>query len=270
MRKGFYYGGGIICLVMAAVLLLNTSIMSDNIANDLARVRIDDGYKEYYDISFVMPRNSLRQGAVWLPVYSVREREHLWQVILPFAMGDAEIVEHDEYFEAAADGETLRIYRFIDLLEYENLQGERAGKLIDEAEAHRTAKGFLEEFLPRKQPHDAHVSRDNSNWIVRFEGHLSSLPNTAFPTEITLDAYGNITQTSHFFFEYEALGTADVITVKAALAQLPRGHEGKVDLKGFDLVYAFEDSVLVPVYRFCGEHGCGRYFEEHVKALKFY
>jgi len=270
MRRGFYYGGGMLCLVMAAVLLLNTSIIPDNIANDLARVRIDDGYKEYYDISFAMPRNSLRQGTVWLPVYSVREREQLWQVILPFAMGDAEVVEHDEYFEATADGETLRIYRFIDLLEYENLQGERAGESIDEAEARRTAKGFLEEFLPRKQPHDTHISYDDGNWIVRLEGHLSSLPNTAFPTDITLDAYGNITWASHFFFEYEALGTADVITVKAALAQLSREHEGKVDLKGFDLVYAFEDSVIVPVYRFYGEYGCGMRFEENVKALRFY
>ncbi|MCL2376152.1 MAG: hypothetical protein FWC76_02030 [Defluviitaleaceae bacterium] len=270
MRKSFYYGGGALCLVMAAMLLLSTSIVPVNIGNDVSRVKIDNRYREYYDISFVMPKNSLKQGTVWLPVYSVREREHLWQVILPFAMGDAEIVEHDEYFEAVADGETLRIYRFIDLLEYENLQGEKAGKLIDDGAARKIAEEFLEEFLPRKQPYDVSVGHKGDNWVVRFEGHLSSLPNAAFPTEITLDAYGNIIEVSHFFFEYEALGTADVITVKAALAQLPREHEGKVDLKRFDLMYCFEDSVLVPVYRFYGEYGCGACFEECVKALRFY
>ncbi|MCL2350783.1 MAG: hypothetical protein FWC67_04820, partial [Defluviitaleaceae bacterium] len=173
MRKGFYYGGGAVCLVMAALLLFNTSIVPVNIANDMLRVKIDNGYKEYYDISFVMPKNNLRQGTVWLPVYSVREREHLWQVILPFAMSDAEIVEHHEYFEAAVEGERLRIYRFIDLLEYENLENKQTSGQIDEAVARRIAKEFLEQFLPRKQSCDMHVRNDGVNWIVRFEGHLS-------------------------------------------------------------------------------------------------
>jgi len=270
MRKSFYYGAGMLCLVMSAILLLNTNIPQADLANVISHVKIDSEYKEYYHIGFTMPKNSLRQGTVYLPVYSMREREHICKMTVPFSMGDAEIVEHDEYFEATAQGETLRIYRFIDLLEYENLQENRADELIDNYAARKMAEEFLEEFLPHKKPYDVMVRRDDDKWVVKFVRHLSNLPNPAFPTEISLDAYGNVVKVVHYFFDYEALDTADVITVKAALAQLPRDHEDKVSLRGYDLVYGFENSVLVPVYRFYGEYACGAGFEECVRALKFY
>ena len=270
MRKSIYYGAGIFCLAASAMILLNTNILPFNIENSVAQVQIDSGYKDYYHVGFPMPKNSLRQGTVYLPVYSAREREQLWQIMVPFSMGDVEIIENDEYFEAEADGEILRIYRYIDLLEYENIQGERAGKLIDENVARNTAQEFLEEFLPSKKPYDVTARRDGSDWVVRFAGQLGSMANIAFPTEITLDVYGNVVKVSHYFFEYEALGSANVITVKAALAQLPREDGRRVHLKGYELVYGFEDSVLVPMYRFYGKCAGGVNFEEFVHALRFY
>ena len=269
MRKSFYYGVGIFCLVASAMILLNTSIMPFNLANNLSQAKYDSAYKDYYHIGFPMPKNSLRQGTVYLPAYSENEREELWDIIVPFAMSDAEIVENDEYFEVAADGEMLRIYRYLDLLEYENLRGDRATELISQDEAQKVAEEFLEEFLPRKKPYDVMVWRGDGGWVVRFAERLGGLANIAFPTEITVDAHGNIIQVSHYFFEYEALGTADVITVRAALAQLPRIEGRRVHLKGYEMAYGFEDSVLVPVYRFYGKCAGGVEFEETVPALRF-
>lgn len=270
MRKSVYYGAGIFCLVASAIILLNTNVLPFNLSNNVSQVQIDSGYKEYYHIGFPMPKNSLRQGTVYLPVYSENERESLWRIVVPFSMGNAKIIENDEYFEVAADGEILRIYRYIDFLEYENLQEGRAGKPIDGSAANEIAKEFLEELLRYKKPYDMTVQRDGDNWIVKFAGHLSGLANNAFPTEITLDAYGNVVRVSHYFFEYEALGSADIITVRAALSQLPREDGRRVHLKGYELAYAFEDSILVPVYKFYGKCADGVEFEEFVSALKFH
>ncbi|MDR2183697.1 MAG: hypothetical protein LBE55_05940 [Clostridiales bacterium] len=270
MRKSLYYAAGIFCLMASAVLLLNTNILPLNLANSISQMRYDSGYKHYYHIGFPIPKNNLRQGTVYLPVYSEREREQLWQVMLPFSIGDVEITESDEYFEAVADGEILRIYKYLDFMEYENLQEGRAGELIDENTARKLAEEFLEEFLPPKKPYDVLAERIGDSWTVTFLGRLSGMANMSFPTKIMLDAYGNITGASHYFFEYEALGAADVITLQAALAQLPREAGRKVYLKGYELAYGFEDSVLVPVYRFFGECADGMYFEEFIGALKFY
>jgi len=251
---------------------LNTNILPFNIANNISQVRYDSGYKDYYHIGFPMPRNSLRQGTVYLPVYSARDSEQLLEIMTPFGMADVDIVENaDEYFfETTMDGQTLRIYRYIDLLEYENLRSGRADRLIDENMARQAADDFLEKFLPCKRPYSVTVQRDNDGWAVIFAGRLSGLENRAFPTEIILDVYGNILGASHYFFDYEALGSADVITVRAALAQLPREQGYRVHLKGYELVYMFEESVLVPVYRFYGKCAGGVDFEEFVGALRFY
>ena len=270
MRKGSYYGAGILCLVASAMILLNTNILPFNIANNISQAVYDSGYKDYYHIGFPMPKNSLRQGTVYLPMYSAREREHLGQMLMLFSMGDIEIVETDEYFKAETDAEILRIYRYIDLLEYENAQRGAEDELIDENMAQELARGFLEKFLPQEKPHDISVRISGGYWIVRFAGQLGGLPNIAFPTEITLDIYGNIVKVSHYFFEYEALGYADVITVRSALAQLPREEGRRVHLQGYELVYKFEDSVLVPMYRFYGKCADGTAYEEFVGALKFY
>jgi len=269
MRRSVYYGAGIFCLVASAMILLNTNILPFNLANSLTQMQYDNGYRDYYHIGFTMPRNGLRQGTVYLPVYSDRERGELWQVVLPFSMVDAEIIEADEYFEMITDGELLRVYRYLDLLEYESFIRDRAGEQIDESKARKVAEEFLEEFLPNKKPYDVVVWLDDGGWVVRFAEKLGGLPNTAFPTVITVDGYGNVVSASHYFFEYEILGVADVITVRAALAQLPREEGRRVHLNRYELVYGFEDSVLVPVYRFYGKCAGGIEFEGVVGALRW-
>jgi len=272
MRKSLSYGLGIFCLIASAAILLNTNILPVNIVNSIAQVQYDSGYKDYYHIGFPMPRNSLRQGTVYLPVYSVRDVKQMQEMMEAFDIGYAPIVYNDEFFEASMGGQTLRIYRYIDLLEYENDNRSRTGMMIDESEARDAAVEFFERYLPHKKPYDVAVWRESGNdeWIVSFVGQLGGLANRAFPTEIVMDDYGNIMRASHYFFEYEALGTADVITVRAALAQLPREEGRRVHLKGYEMVYGFENSVLVPVYRFYGKCAGGVEFEELVGALRFY
>lgn len=270
MHRAAYYGVGILCLAASAIILLNTNIMPFSLSNNMSRAVYDSGYTDYYHIGFPMPKNSLRQGTVYLPVYSVREREELWKIILPFSMGNVEIVENDEYFEASADGETLRIFRYVDLLEYEDVRRTKTGRPIGENTAQELAEEFLDTFLPHKKPYDVTVKGNDGGWSVRFAGQLGGLSNIAFPTEIELDIYGNIVKVSHYFFEYEALGYADMITIRAALAQLPREEGRMVYLKEYELLYGLENSVLVPMYRFYGKDTHGIAFEEFVGALRFY
>ena len=254
MVKRIYYGAGVLCLALSALILLNTHIPPNNLTNSVVLwEKTDAGYKDHYHIGFPMPKNSLRRGTVYLPVYSVREEHHLWQIIAPFDMLGAAVTEYDEYFEAATADETLRIYKFIDLLEYDNSRRGRAEEATDEV-AVEIAENFMLGNLPHKKPYDTHITREDDAIKVKFTGQLAGLPNNAFPTEIIMDSHGNITSAAHFFFDYEALGSADVISVKEALARLPRDYDHKISLKGYDLVYGFEDSVLVPLYYFFGEH----------------
>jgi len=269
MRKKIYYSAGVLCLVLSALILLNTNILPHKLTNSAFTENTDSTYKEYYHVGFPMPKNSLRRGTVYLPLYSMREEHHLWQITIPFAMQDAEVTEHDEYFEVSAEKESLRIYRFIDLVEYESFHRNKTTP-IDDSAALEIAENFLHDFLSHKKPYDTKVIREDNEIKASFTQHLAALPNAAFPTEITMDACGNIMRAAHFFFDYEAIGSADIISVRTALSRLPRDHEDRIGLKGYDLVYGFEDSVLVPVYRFYGECPDGILFEYHIGALKFY
>lgn len=272
MRKNFYYWAGAFCLVLSVVFVSTTRFPASKLTNVIIYDRLDTGYRDFYSIGFNMPKNSLRQGAVYLPIYSYREQECILQFLTAFSMEGAEITETDEYFEALDAEGVLRVYRFIDLLEYENLRNYASGRPISNENAVLAAQSFMDRFLPHQKPYNTGVSRDSDDGkiVVKFTGYLSNLPNQALTSQITLDQSGNIIRARHFFFDYEVLDAADIITVKSALAELPRDHDEKIHLSGYSLIYDFEDSVLMPFYHFEGKTACGEPFSYQVCALKFY
>lgn len=272
MCKRKFYSAGIVCLVLAAAIVANLLVAPGGFVNTIATLneKAKDDYRLYYQIDFPVPKNSLRLGTVYLPLYSYREKDCITPFLASLFMENAEITELDEYFEAHTSHEILRIYKFIDLLEYESTEKSAAGKPINKDTAVAIAKAFMEGFLPHSKPYDTETVHNEDEIIITFTQSLSNIPNRAFPTQITMDTHGNITKATHFFFDYEPLGTTDIITVRSALAQLPRNHEGKIRLHGFELIYAFEDSILMPFYCFHGQLPCGSDIEYHVMALKFY
>ena len=270
MRKKIYYSAGVVCLALAAVLVFNINFPADGLTNMMPHRELDNSYMEHYQTDFPLPKNNLHQGTVYLPVYNLHEEQCFWRFLSAFGMDSAEITELDDYFEASTSDDVLRIHKFFDLLEYENLQIGLDNETVSDKEALAIAKDFMSRFLLHDMPYDAEISRDGNHIVIKHSTHLSGLPNHAFPTHITMDTGGNLIGADHFFFDYESLGAADIITIRAALNQLPRDHIGKIHLTGYQLVYDIEDSILMPFYRFEGHGAQGESVIYHVLALKFY
>jgi len=275
MRKKFYYyTAGILCLILSALIILDSDILPFN-AKEMAANAGASGYRDYYQTDFPMPKNSLAIGTAWIPIYSMGEERHISELLSAFDMPSAEIIEYDEYFEAHYPNETssrktLRIYKALDLIEYESRTKDFGKEEIDNDKALEIADAFLHNTLLYAPPYYTEITRYSKEIKLTFARHLESLPNLAFPTYVIMDLAGNITSISHFYFEYEAIGNADIITLKQALALLPKCSEhGKIHIHNYQLVYAFEDSIIVPAYRFRGQMPCGGAFEEYVNALKF-
>ena len=273
MRR-LYYFLGFACFAASALIFSHTFFPAEKIANNVLFEADDSGFEETYHIGFAMPKNGLRRGTVYLPEYSEREEACMRGFAAHFGMGDVFITEQHDFFEAQdADG-VLRMYKYIDYLEFENLAERHSAEAVTDCRAAEIAQSFLNKNLPggvaALAPFDVKVSRDDSHITVKLISYLSNLPNHAFPTEVVMDFYGNMMSAKHFYFEYEALDHADVITMRAALGRLPDDVDKKIHLTGYQLIYDFEHSVLMPVYRFWGHAADGTDFEWDVSALKFY
>ena len=272
-KKYYYYTGGVLCLILSVLIILDSGILSFD-AKEMAANAV--GYKDHYQTDFPMPKNSLAVGTAWIPIYSIGVERSVSELLAAFDMPSAEIAEYDEYFEAfypnsSSPSKTLRIYNTLDLIEYVNYtKGFTSEEIITDDKALEIADAFLHNTSLYAPPYYKEITRDGNEIKLSYAKYLESLPNFAFPTYIIMDLSGNITSVSHFYFEYEAIGNADIITVKQALALLPQCSEnGKIHIHNYQLVYAFEDSIVVPAYRFRGQRPCGGVFEEYVNALKF-
>jgi len=272
MRKRIYYIAGVICLAVSGFMFAGTNFSQAVLTNNLISQKTDSSYKDHYHIGFAMPKNSLRQGSVYMPIYSNHDEQCLQHMAASFGMFGASITENHDYFEAQYGDKTLRLYRYIDYLEYKNIAEYDDTEQISDETALNLALNFLEKSLPHPliKPYDTKIKHSDDHITVQFVEYLSNIPNRAFPTEVVLDVYGNVISAGHFFFDYEILGAADIITARTALTELPKIVENKVHLTGYQLVYDFEDSVLMPVYRFWGHTSCGTDFEWDINALRFY
>jgi hypothetical protein len=264
-------------LVCSAFLLIYSGFSPEGLANWAVRESVDRGYRDFYSSDLPLHVDSLRQGAVFVPVYSITEEDELGSILGSFNMGDADVSYEGEYFLAqAADGSSLKVYRYLNLLEWEappciNGLCERPILWdIGNIEAKNIATAFAREHLFLIEPYDTKVEAGGGLVAVTIYEEMGKILNRAFPTRIVLDKQGNVREVSHFYFEYEELGRGDIMSPRAALASLPRDHEGIIRITDCELSYAFINSVLQPAYIFRGLHPDGSMFSYCATALKSY
>jgi len=271
-----YYSIGVFCLAFSALLLFNSSFLSpQSLSNRIIHEKIDRGYRDFYVSSLPLHMNDLRQGAVFVPIYSLTDDDELNSILNSFKMQNARLTCEDEYCHAVTqDGRSLKIYRFLNLLEYENLSAGNGILLglrdIGNIEAKDIAAAFAKEHLFLTEPFETSVAQNGDLFTVTFYEHLGKILNKAFPTRITLDKNGNIQTISHFYFEYEELGRSDIMSPQAALAALPRDHQGKIRITDVQISYTFINSILQPTYTFQGTNPDGTPFSHPIIALKSY
>jgi len=266
-----YYVGGLVCLGLAMFFLVQAGLSPTNLTNRIfaPRQTADHSYRDYYQSPLPLHQNPLRQAAVYLPIYSITEKGDIWAFVDSFGMTDASIRETDDYFLIQNDITTLRIYRFLDLVEFEQLPA-ATKHAVSNDDAKRIAKEFAAYHLFLHPPFDVEINRKDDEISITITENLGRIPNHAFPTRMTMDAHGNITSVSHFYFEYEEIARGDLMTPAAAASHLPRDHSGIATITAVDLAYIFTQSILQPAYIFRGYHTCGTPFVHHVPAIKIY
>ena len=245
------YGIGAVLLVLAAVVLVNSGVNPGGLANRIHHETVDRSYRNFYQSDIRLHRNPLRQSAVYLPMYSVTEEGGLQTFLSNFDMTCAEIFEYDDYFLAKCGLRLLRVFRFLDLVEYEGVSLPGPGSVeIYGRKARSIAEDFARGNLFLQYPFDVETVQHSRGFTVTILENLGKIPNRAFPTTIEVDNFGNITFVSHFYFEYEELARGDLITPHTAMTLLPQNHEGRVRIKKYELAFTFKDSILQPVYTF--------------------
>jgi len=268
MRKTIYYAAGTICLVLAAALLVTTRFPVSRLTNFMMQEQASNSYKDHYHIGFPIPKNSLRQGAVYLPVYFAKDEHEAKAIAATFGGNDAIATETAEYFEFHGTNWRLQVHRYIDLIIYENLSPKAFGERLCDDGILAAAQAFLESFLPHRKPQSSEIYRFDDEVVIEFTGLLSGLPNRGFPTTITLNAFGDVITATHYYFDYEILDMADIISARAALTKLPQQND-KIRLTSYYLAYDLVDSVLIPIYFFEGHTPCGTPFAYQVNAICF-
>ncbi|MCL2354262.1 MAG: hypothetical protein FWC69_06520 [Defluviitaleaceae bacterium] len=273
----FYYFAGTICLAFSVFLIFNMSSYPERLANNMVYHRIDTSYRSFYDVNippYTLNQDALRQAGVYLPIYSITYEEDLGEFLSSFSMEHATITPSEDYFVAKYDGRLLRVYKNLDLIEFEqspsSLSTDPFKPPITNNQALDIANHFIVAHSFLQQPFSTHISREAGIINITFTPLLGKIENQAFPTTITLDEAGNVLHFRHFYFEYEELARGDIITAHMALSYLPQDHIEQITITGYHLAYVFEESILQPAYIFKGHYPDGSPFESQVSALRFY
>jgi len=268
-----YFVAGTLCLILSVFLVLQSDFSPLSLSNRIFFENTDRSYKDYYQSDLKLHKNSLRQAAVYLPMYSVTTDEDVQRFAESFGM-DMDLAQHfDDYVLLANDTHLLRIYSFLDLIEYEKFSDSAPKDTpICCADAKEIARNFAKDNLYMHLPFELELSRCADAITVTLTESLGKIPNLAFPTTITFDTHGNIISAIHFYFEYEELARGDLSSPHFAMSKLPKLCQSgeKIRITQHKVAYVFADSILQPTHIFQGYYPDGNAFIYHVPAIRNY
>ena len=267
-RERLYFAGGMVCLILSGFLLFYGGMFHEVFSptNDNYAHR----YQNYYQSDIALNSNSLRQAAVYLPIYSITEEVDLQQFLENFNLEDAQIYNNEDYFKAELDGKILRVYKFLDLIEYEaNGNNQHAHEIISKENATEIAKNFASNHFFMQQPFETKTTKNGDFFTITFTENLGKIPNKDFQSFVLIDFYGNITSAKHFYFEYEEIGRKDMLTPRQAAASLPQHNQPKKSITNYEIAYIFQNSVLQPAYIFQIRCQNNQQTSHAIPALKF-
>ena len=268
MRKPnewIYYIAGTLCLILSAFLVLQSDFSPINLSN---RIYFETSKSDHRQFAGSLNKNNLRQAAVFLPAYSPTCYDAIKHFTEIFDMQNAAEEINKDYTMIATPYSTLRVYHFLNLIEYERNRplNPQMQENISNKDAEIIASQYAEKFLLLQKPYEVSVIRQAASIEVIFQEVLGKIKNHAFPTKVTLDLHGNLLAISHFHFEYEEIARGDLMTAYAALQSL----NTPISSLQHELAYIFMQSILQPVHIFTGKYTCGTSFTHHIPAIKNY
>lgn len=225
--------------------------------------RTDEAYK----LSFIPSRSPSGAMNVYVPEYKITELEYAQYYASLFGMSDCQIVEDDDMYLLSSEGEELKIFLNIGLLEYTSAKRVKTEVLLDDDSAVNAAIEYLSLRSIYLGSEEVKVLHDANGYSITFVDRLGNLKNYAFPQRVELDECGNIKKIIYYFIDYKKIGTSKIKSMEDAYLELPEFADGTVvDLQKGQLVYFYENSVVQAGYLFEGEIEQGKVFECYVKA----
>ena len=230
---------------------------------------------QIYDLSFIISKTPVGSMNHYMPLYSVKSIDDVNYYTTAFGFFDLEgnLSESEDYYLYQNEGEKLYIYKFGNLITYENDSYERNESIneISDEEAISLSRAFIEDKLLKLNFVETNVVRSENSIIVYFVNQLANIQNYSFMTEVTLTKDGTVIRMNYYDIELERLISTKIISMTDAYYDLPvENVPDAVDLKSCKLVYFFDDSIVQPSYLFEGENSDGELFKCFVKASLYY
>jgi hypothetical protein len=283
------YGIGVIFLVSAAALFIDTARLNERMANFLVTAGIksyDEGVEReqmaavtaVYSQSFQFARSRPETAVTYVPVFVINEAETADGYADKFNVPRETVTETDVSFVYSNHNESLTVYKYISYAVYLNENPLKANGVAVAPQKHITGGQALrigEEFMRSRgfamQYSEAVVNEYGGTFVVSYVGKLSGLLNYAFPTVLEIDETGFVTSVEYYFFDYERLAVCSLKTMRQAFYALPTDFpEGtRIDLRRSVMVYFYENSILQPAFLFEGEFENGGTFRAFINAARF-
>lgn len=223
-----------------------------------------------YKLSFIPSRSPYGAVNVYLPEYKTTEYETAKYYAMRFCMEDCTLYEDDDAYKAAKDGEELKVYRNIGMLEYTSNKKDNDAKISGDDEAVESAVNALRDRYIYPAYEEVNVLRHVSGYSLTFIDRLGNLKNYAFPQTVELDECGNVKKIIYFFLDYKKIGSSKIRSMEEAYMELPDFNDGtEIDISKGQLVYFYENSIVQAGYLFEGEAEAGRVFTCYVKAAEY-
>lgn len=286
MNKKIYYLLGTVFLILAASLFIDFSYLGRKITNGLYRLGLLNDFDEeaviqnkeaindIYKTSFRFSQYQEDECATYIPQYDGNTAEQAVQYAELFDMPADKYIDDETAYIYKNENIELSVYKYINLLHYENTSAEKADpqkKLASNQEAINAALEFLQNHGLSLKYSETVVNFENNTYMITFADKLSGIVNYAFPTSVTVDGAGEVVAMDYYYFSYERLSRCRLKTMKQAFYELPVDFsEGtKIDLNRCTLVYEYENSILQPAYLFEGELQGGGTFRCFVNAAVY-
>ncbi len=222
--------------------------------------------KNIYAVNFGN-ENQIKKANIYLATFSELTQKTADYYATAFGLPEEHYNDND-FFKYSDNSRTLKIYKqnnFITYTTTEIFNNEDKQK-IDEEQAVDIAISFFENKLLKLVYKEILIGFDGHKYTVTFISNLGELSLYAFNNSVEMDLYGNILNMEYYFLTFSKYGSCIIRDLKDAeeearqiIKDSGQGisfEEGRVKL-----VYAYENSVIQPMYLFEGLNMTGDYYQ---------
>jgi hypothetical protein len=246
--------------------------ISINLNNTFPIVHNKKQLNKIYTLNFEMDTEKTKKSKIYIPRFNINTFDEADYFANIFEM-DKPFTENEEYFKFLNSSGELTVFKFINLVTFENniLNYFSEEKVTSEKEAASIAENFMLNNFMYIKFNKVEVEESNDIYNVKFLNTLDNLSNHSFNSNVLVDRHGNILRMDYFYVDFDKLNNITLKSMDKAYLELPIDFNNKIEivLNSCNLVYIFENSIVQPAYHFLGKNSNDERFDCYVKASIF-